>query len=89
MQGGEYKVTCFRRFQADFDRFLIAHFPNKYHLGGLSQGRSQRQSEAGRVAVKLTLVNRGLLVKMQKLDWVFDREDVVRLLFIDFVQDSG
>ena len=89
MQSGEDQMARFRRFQPDFDRFLIAHFPDQDHLGGLPQGRAQRQSEARRVAVEFALMNRGFLVEVQKLDRVFDGEDVVGLLLIDFVQDSG
>ena len=82
-------MSGFGRFQRDFDRFLVTHFSDEDHFGRLPQGRPQRQSEAWRVAVQLALVNRGFLVQMQKLDWVFDGEDVICLLLIDFVQDSG
>src|ERR1700693_3021848 len=89
MESGEDKMARLCRFHPDFDRFLIAHLPNKDHFRGLAQSRSQGQSEARRVAVEFALMNRGLLVQVQELDWVFDGEDVVRLLLIDFVQDSG
>ena len=67
-------------FQRDLNGFAVAHFAHQNHFGRLAQGGAQRQGEARRVAVQLALVNRALLVVVQKLDGIFDGEDVVGLL---------
>ena len=76
-------------FERNFDRFLVAHLADQDHFGRLTQSGAQGQSEARRVTVQFALMNRGVLVRMQEFDRVFDRDDVIGLLFVDLVQDRG
>ena len=87
MQGGEDEVTGLGRFQRDFDRFLVAHFTHQDHLGRLPQGRAQGQRKARRVTVQLSLVNDGTLVAVHEFHRIFDGQDVVRLGFVDAVEN--
>jgi len=89
VESRENQVACLRRFHPDFDGFLIAHFSHQNHFWSLAQGRTQRQSEARSVAVEFALMNRGLFVQVKKLDGILDGQDVVCLILVDFVQDSG
>src|SRR5258707_11144352 len=89
MQRRENKVAGLRRFHSNLDRLLVTHLSNKNYFRGLAQGSSQRRSETGSVAVEFALMNGGFLVNMQKFNGVFNRQNVVCLFFIYFVQVSG
>jgi hypothetical protein len=62
--------------------------PTKNHFGSLAQRRPQSEGKAGRIAVQLTLMNDAVLVAVEKLDGILDREHVIKLLFVDLVDDG-
>ncbi len=80
-------MAGFGRFQRDFDRFLIAHFAHEDNFRRLAQSGAQGQSEGGRVAIELALMNGGLLVIVAKLDGVFDAQDMDGALAVGAIDD--
>ena len=89
VQRGEHQVPRLRGRQRDLDRLAVAHLADEDHLRRLAQGRAQREREGRRVAVQLALVDGRLLVEVQELDRVLDREDVVGARLVDQVDDRG
>ena len=51
--------------------------------------RREGDREARRVGVQLALVNGRVFVRVQKLDRIFDRDDVVVVRFVDQIDDRG
>ncbi len=70
----------------DLDGLTVAHFADQNYLGRLAHGRAQSMGKARRIAVQFALVDRRALVIVQKLDGIFDGDDVVVLLLIDAIQ---
>jgi len=62
--------------------------PTRMTFGGLTQRSPQRRRERRRIAVQLALVDRGLLVLMQKLNRIFNREDMFGARLVDQVDDG-
>ncbi len=89
VQRGQDKVAGFRGFESDFNGFPVAHFADEDNLGSLTQGAAKSERKRRRVAVQLALVDGGLFMFVQKLDGIFDGEDVVGLFHIHFVDDGG
>ena len=89
VQSGHDQVAGFGSFESDFNGFAIAHFADENYFGRLAQGGAQGESETGSVGVEFALVDGALFVAMQKLDGVFDGEDVKGLFLIHFVEDGG
>src|SRR5262249_2997455 len=58
-------------------------------VGVLAQRRAQRIGEARRIGTDLALVHDAALVAMQELDRVLDREDVLRTVAVDLVDQRG
>ena len=52
--------------------------PTRMTFGACRSAARKRQAERRRVAVQFALVNRGLLVRVQELDRILDRQDVDR-----------
>ena len=87
VQRREHEVAGLGGCQRDFDRLAIAHLADENHLRRLAQRSAQRQGERRRVAVQLALMNRRLLVRVQELDRILDREDVIRAGLVDQIDD--
>src|SRR6185369_5058937 len=87
VQRRKHQMPRFRSLECDFDRLTIAHFTDEYDFRRLPQRGTKRDGEAGRVRVKLALVDRGVLVRVQKLDRIFDRDDVVVVNLVNQVDD--
>ena len=73
-------------FERLFHRFMIAQLAYQDDLGRLMHRGTQRQRKAGRIAVQFPLVNGCSFVCVQKLNWVFDGENVAGAMFVDAVQ---
>ena len=58
-------------------------------LGAWRNAARSASAKRGRIGVQFALVNGRFLVTMQKLDGIFDGEDVIGLLLIHFVEDGG
>src|SRR6266705_1928424 len=45
--------------------------------------------EAAGIAMQLTLVDNAILVRVKKLDWVLNRENVIGMQFVDQINNCG
>ena len=73
-------------FSADFDRLEIAHLADEDDVRILAQRGAQRVAEAVGVAVHFALVHQAVLVLVDVLDRILDRQDVLVPLGVDLVQ---
>ncbi len=89
MQGREDEVAGLRRGQGGGDRLQVPHLADEDDVGVLTQGGLQGEGEVGRVGADLALVDDALVVRVQELDRVLDREDVLLALAVDHVQHRG
>ena len=83
MQRREHQMPGFRSLQRHFHRLAIAHLAQQNYLGRLPQRSPQSQRKIRRVRVQLPLMNGRVFVLVQKLDRVFDRDDVIKLCLIN------
>ena len=86
IQAGKNEVPGFGRLQDHFHGFTIAQFAHQDHFGRLPQCGSHGHGEVRCVTVQFALMDGGLLVIVQKLDGIFDGDDVADLFFVDAVQ---
>src|SRR5690606_38917150 len=84
---GEDEVTRLTDGERRLDGLEIAELAEQYHVGILAQHVLQRLRVARAVGADLALVHDGELVRVQKLDRIFDRDDVVALLAVDLVDE--
>src|SRR5487761_2326709 len=77
MECGEDKVARFCCSQRNRNGLKVAKFADENHIRVLAKYMLERSSETMSVRTYFTLVDDGLLVVMQKFNWVFDRDDVV------------
>ena len=89
VQCGENKMARFGGFERDLNGFFISHLAHQDHLWRLAQRRPQREREAGRVTVQFPLMNDRSLVPMHEFLRIFDGDDVIRVVFIDSVENRG
>ena len=85
VQGREHEVAGLGRGQRGRDRLEVAHLAHEDHVGVLAKGCLQAEREALCVVADLALVDHALLVAVQELDRVLDREDVLLALLVDLV----
>ena len=85
VQRGERKVAGFCDAQRRFDRFEVAHFADQHHVRILAKRSAQRCGKSMRVGVDFALVDQTALVVVQKLDRIFDRQNVFVTIAIDLV----
>ena len=76
-------MAGFRRFQRHFDRLAIAHLAEQNHFRRLPQRGPQSQRKIRRIRMQLALMNGRILVLVQKLDRIFDRNDVIKLCLVN------
>ena len=79
-------MSGFRGLERHFHGFMVAQLAYQDDLGRLMHGGTQRQREAGRIAVQFALVNGSALVRIQKLNRVFNGENVASTMFVNAVQ---
>ena len=77
VERAEHEVPGLGRRQGGADRLEVAHLADQDHVGVLAQGGLQGGPEALGVGAELALVDDALLVPVQELDRVLDREDVL------------
>ena len=70
-------------------RLEVAHLAYEDHVRVLAEGGLEPLGEGGRVGSELALVDDALLVAVQELDRVLDREDVLVALLVDPVDHRG
>ena len=89
VQRGEDEVAGLGRGQRGADRLQVAHLADEDHVGVLAQRGLEAEREGLRVGAQLALVDDALLVRVQELDRVLDREDVLVARLVDLVDDRG
>ena len=89
VERGEDEVAGLGRGQRGRDRLEVAHLAEEDHVGVLAEGGAQRLGEGRRVGADLALVDDALLVPVQELDRVLDRDDVVGARAVDLVDQGG
>src|SRR4051794_19883658 len=92
MERPEHQMAGFRRSEGEPDRLQVAHFAYEHDVGILAQRRAQRFGETERVSVHLPLVDETTLGLVHELDWILDRDDVVRAIvvaMIDHARECG
>ena len=85
VQRGEHEVAGLGRGQRGGDRVEVAHLADEDHVGVLAQRGLQGIGEALCVGAQLALVDEALLVRVQELDRVLDRHDVLLARAVDLV----
>src|SRR5579863_3045376 len=88
VEAGKDEMSGLGGFEDNFDGLAVPHLAHENYLGSLPHGRTQGMGEAGRIAMEFALVNGRALVIVQKLDRVFDGDDVVVLLPVDAVEQD-
>jgi hypothetical protein len=76
VQGRERQVARLGDPQRRLDRLQVAHFADEHDVGVFAQHGAQGVGERVRVGVQLALVDEALLVPVEELDRVLDRDDV-------------
>jgi hypothetical protein len=71
------------------NRLKVAHFADQHDIGILPQGVFQRGGEALRVAADFSLIDDAVLVLVNELDRVLDRDHVPLQLLVDLVEHRG
>src|SRR5882724_2954285 len=89
MQRSEDEVTGLRSGERGRDRLEVAHLAHEDHVGVLAESGTQSLAEARCIGPDLALVDDAAFVAVQKLDRVLDREDVLRAVPVDLVDDGG
>ena len=85
VESGEDEVAGLGRGQRGGDRLEVAHLAEEDHVRVLAERGAERLGEAGCVDADLALVDDAALVPVHELDRVLDREDVLRALAVDLV----
>src|SRR4029079_1613283 len=85
----EDEVAGLGRGQRGRDRLEVSHLADEAHVGVLTERGLQAESEALRIGAQLALVDDALLVLVQELDRVLDREDVFVPGVVDQVEHRG
>ena len=83
MKRTEHEVTGFRRGNGGPDGFDIAHLPHQNHIGILAERGPERSEKALCVVTDLELADEALIVPIDKLDRVFNRDDVALANLVD------
>ncbi len=89
VQGGEGQVAGLGDAQRRLDGLEVAHLADQHDIGVLTQAGPQGVGEAMGVGVELALVDDALLVAVEILDRVLDRDDVLGALTVHLVQHGG
>ena len=89
MQCTHHEVACFCSRHADLDSFAVAHFADENDFGRLAQRSAKTVGKRAEVVTHFPLVERRLLLRMHEFDRVFQRHDVYRFRFVEFIQKGG
>ena len=86
VQGAVNRVAGFPGRERNLHGLAVADFADQDDLGGLSQGGAQAVGKGVEVAPQFALAERGLEMRMQKFNRVFQRDDMGLVGLVDFVQ---
>ena len=89
MQRREDEVAGLRRGERGRDGLEVAHLAEENHVRVLAQRSAKALREADGVGADLALVDDAALVRVQELDRVLDRDDVVATRAVDLVDERG
>jgi hypothetical protein len=89
VQGPEADVAGLGDHQRRLDGFEISHLAHQHHVRILAEDVLQRGLEAAGVRPHLALVDEAVLVRVEVLDRVLDRHDVLVTIGVDLVDDAG
>ena len=87
VQRREHEVAGLGGGHRERDRLAVAQLADHDHVRVLAQGRAQRARERLGVALHVALVHDAALRRVQVLDRVLDREDVLGALLVDQVHE--
>src|SRR5829696_1191105 len=85
VQRGEDEVAGLGGRERGRDRLEVAHLAEEDHVGVLAERAAKRVCEGRRVGADLALVDDAVLVPVEELDRVLDRDDVIRPGPVDLV----
>src|SRR5882724_12085426 len=89
VQSGQHEVAGFGGEQRGGDSFQDAHFADQNHVRVLTQSGAQGGGKICRVHFDFALVDETALVAVQKLDGVFDGDQVVGAIGVNAVNHRG
>src|ERR1022692_3679383 len=89
MDCGEYKVTGFRRLESDVHRFDVSHLSNENNVRRLTQNMPQSDIEVISIDAYFTLTDDRLLVLVDKLNRVFNRDNINLPMCIEEIDHRG
>ena len=89
VQRGDHRVSGFRSGHGSTDGFRIPHFSQQNHIRRLTKAGTQGREEVHRVHSDLPLADDAALIAVQKLNGIFQRDDVAVPAFVDPVNDAG
>ncbi len=89
MQCCKSQVSGFGDTKRHLDSLEIAHFADKHNVRILSKGGPKSGSERVRIGRNLALIDHAVLVIVEKLDRVFDSQDVIMTVYVDLVHHRG
>ncbi|KFB70231.1 MAG: hypothetical protein AW09_004687 [Candidatus Accumulibacter phosphatis] len=85
MQGGKYQVAGFRAGERQADGFEVAHLTYQNHVRVFPQSGAQGILEGEGVRTDFALVDQAFFRLVNKLDRIFDGENVAIRCFIDVI----
>ena len=89
MQRGKNKVTCFGGGDSGLYGFKVAHLADEDNIGALAENVPQRFVEVLCIESNLALIDDSKIIRMQKLNRVFDGDYVAAAGIVDMVYHGG
>ena len=89
MQRGKNEVSGLGRGEGDGDRLQVTHLTDEDDVRILTQGRTQSAREGLGVEADLTLIHESLVVMIQILDRVLERQHVAAPRLVDPLNDGS
>ena len=89
VQRGENQVAGFGGEQGGGNGFEVAHFADEDDVGVLTKCGAERGGKVGGVHFDFALIDKAALVAMEKLDGVFNGDEVIRAIGVDAVNHRG
>ncbi len=85
----EDDVTGLGRGHRDFHRGAVANFADQNHFRRLAESGAQAAGEIGKILSELALIEERLFVRMEKLDRIFQGQNVNLLRQVQLIQHRG
>ena len=89
VQRAERQVACLGDPKRRLGGFEVAQLADENDVRILAQRRTERFGKSMRVGMHLSLIDEAAFVLMDVLDRIFDRENVLVALVVDFVEHGG